>query len=129
MLDFSATYHIIFDYNEFQNLISVQISISIANEATMNAKEKGDILLNYQLESKINQVVLKKILYISEMESSELVSVDSIQAAGGMVSFAGNTVTMIYEGKVYGIVRLQHNVYIPQTMDLIVVNAIENVIV
>jgi len=128
VLDSGATHHMTSDRTQFQNLTRVQISISIANGATMTAEGEGDILLNLQLDDETNQVLLKKVLYVPEMGSSGLVSVRCIQAAGGVVSFAENTVSITHEGKLHGIARLQHNAYILQTVDSIVVNATENVV-
>ena len=74
--------------------------------------------MNLQLDNETNQVLLKKVLYVPEMGSSGLVSVRCILAAGGVVTFAENTVCIRHEGKVHGIARLQHNAYILQTTDL-----------
>jgi len=49
------------------------------------------------------------------MSSSGLVSVQCIQAAGAVVSFAENTVSIRYRRKLYGIAKLVQNAYILQT--------------
>jgi len=72
----------------------------------MITEGEGDILLNLQLDGETNQVLLKKVLYIPEIGSSRLVSVRCIQAAGGVVSFTENTVSITHEGKLHGIARL-----------------------
>jgi len=128
VLDSGATHHMTSDRTQFQNLTPARISISIANGATMIAEGEGDILLNLQLDDETNQVLLKKVLYVPEMGSSGLVSVRCIQAAGGVVSFTKNTVSITHEGKLHGMAKLQHNAYILQTVDSIVVNATENIV-
>jgi len=52
------------------------------------------------------------------MGSTGLVSVRCIQAAGGVVSFAGNTVSIKHGRELYSITKLEQNAYILQTENI-----------
>jgi len=120
VLDSGATHHMTSDHSQFKDITPVQTSISVANGATMIAEGEGDVELDLMVEGVKNQVTLKKVLYVPEMGSSGLVSVRCIQAAGGVVKFAGNTVSITHGEKLHAIAKLQHNAYILQTADPIV---------
>jgi len=79
------------------------------------AEGEGDVLLNLTVKGVKNPVILKKVLYVPEMGSSGLVSVQCIQAARAVVSFAENTVSIRHGRKLYGIVKHEQNAYILQT--------------
>ena len=122
VLDSGATHHMTSDRTQFQALKPVQREISVANGATMTAEGEGDILLNLVVDGVKNQVILKKILYVPKMGSSGLVSVRYIQAAGGVVTFAGNTVSITHGQRLHSIAKLEQNAYILQTADPIAAN-------
>ena len=117
VLDSGATNHMTSDRTQFQHITPVQTPIHIGNGATMIAEGEGDVLLNLTVKGVKNPVILKKVLYVLEMGSSGLVSVRCIQAAGAVVSFAENTVSIsLRQGrKLYGIAKLVQNAYILQT--------------
>jgi len=117
VLDSGATHHMTSDRTQFQDITPVRTSISVANGATMTAEGEGDVQLNLLVDGVKNQVILKKVLYVPEMGSSGLGSVRCIQAAGGVVCFAENTVSITHEEQLHGVAKLQHNAYILQTAD------------
>jgi len=83
----------------------------------MTTEGEGDVQLNLLVDEVKNQVILKKGLYVPEMGSSGHVSVHCIQAAGGVVSFAENTVSITHEEQLHEVIKLQLNAYILQTAD------------
>jgi len=115
VLDSGATNHMTSDRTQFQHINPVQTPIHIANGATMMAEGEGDVLLDVTVKGVKNPVILKKVLYVPAMGSSGLVSVRCIQAAGAVVSFAANTVSIRHGRKLYGIAKLEQNAYILQT--------------
>ena len=94
----------------------------------MMAEGEGDVKLNLVVNGAKNQVKLRKVLFIPEMGSSELVSVRCIQAAGGVVSFAEDTVSITHGETLHGIAKLQHNTYILHTAELIAANTTTTVV-
>ena len=128
VLDSGATHHMTSNRTQFQDITPVRTAISVANGATMMAEGEGDVTLNLEVNGTKNEVILKKVLYVPVMGSSGLVSVRCIQAAGGVVSFAENTVSITHGQKLHGIAKLQHNPYILQTADPIVANTTMSVV-
>jgi len=118
VLDSGVTNHMTSDRTQFQHINPLQTPIHIANGATMMAEGEGNVLLNVTVKGVKNSIILKKILYIPEMGSSGLVSVRCIQAAGALVSFAENTVSIRHGKKLYGIAKLEQNAYILQTENI-----------
>jgi len=84
----------------------------------MIAEGEGNVLLNLTVKGVKNPVILKKVLSVPEMGSSGLVSVRCIQAAGAVVSFAENTVSIRHGKKLYGIAKLEQSAYILQTKNI-----------
>ena len=62
------------------------------------------------------------------MGSSGLVSVRCIQAAGGVVSFAENTVSISHNERFHGIAKLQHDAYILQNAEPIAANTTTSIV-
>jgi len=118
VLDSGATNHMTSDRTLFQQMNPVQTPIHIANGDTMMAEGEGDVVIGLVVNGVKNPVVLKRVLYVPEMGSSGLVSVRCIQAAGGVVSFAGNTVSIKHGRELYGIAKLEQNAYILQTENI-----------
>jgi len=92
VLDSGATNHKTSDRTLLQQMNPVQTPIHIANRDTMMAEGEGVVVIGLLVNDVKDPVVLKRVLYVPEMGSSGLVSVRCIQAAGGVVSFAGNRV-------------------------------------
>ena len=84
----------------------------------MIAEGEVDVLLSLMVNGVKNPVILKKVLYVPEMGSCGLVSVRYIQAAGAVVSFAENTVSIRHGRKLYDITKLEQNAYILQTENI-----------
>ena len=118
VLDSGATNHMTSDRTLFQDLNPVQNPIHIANGATMMAEGEDDVVIGLVVNGVKNPVVLKRVMYVPEMGSSGLVSVRCIQAAGGVVSFAGNTISIKHGRELYGIAKLEQNAYILQTENI-----------
>jgi len=128
LLDSGATPHMTSNCTQFQDIAPVRKSISVANGATMMAEGEGDVKWNLVVNGAKNKVILRKVLYVPEMGSSGLVSVRCIQAAGGVVSFAGNAVSITHGETLHAIAKLQHNAYILQTAEPIVANTTVSVV-
>ena len=109
VLHSGATNHMTSDCTQFQHINLFQTPIHIANGATMMTEGEGDVLLNLTVKGVRNPVILKKVLYVQEIGSSGLVSVRCIKAAGAVVSFAKNTVSIRHGKKLYGIAKLEQN--------------------
>ena len=94
----------------------------------MMAEGEGDVKLNIVVYGDKNQVILRKVLLVSERGSGELVSVRCIQAAGSVVSFAEDNVRMTHGLTLHGIAKIQHYVYILQTAEPIAVNTTTSIV-
>ena len=118
VLDSGATHHMTADKSLFESLSSIRAPIRIANGPEMIAIGEGDIVLDLVVDRRVNQVLLKKVLYVPDMGQSGLVSVRCIQAAGGIISFGvpeKDLVSICHGKKLVGIARLENNAYVVQT--------------
>jgi len=100
---------------QFQHITLVQNLIHITNGATIMAEDKSNIILSLTVKGVKNLVILKQALYVPAIGSGGLVSVRWIQAAGAVVSFTENTISIWNGEKLYSITKLEQNTYILQT--------------
>jgi transposase InsO family protein len=118
VLDSGATHHMTSDKTLFESITLIRAPIRIANGGEMIAIGEGDIILDLDASGTVNQVRLKRALYVPDMGQSGLLSVRCIQAAGGIISFGvpKKDVVSIYHGrKLMGIACLENNAYVVQT--------------
>jgi len=84
----------------------------------MIAMGEGDIVLDLEVNGTVNQVKLRKALQVPDMGQSGLLSVQCIQAAGGIISFGvpeKDVVSICHGEKLVGMARLENNPYVLQT--------------
>ena len=79
------------------------------------AEDKSNVILSLTVKGVKNLVILKQALYVPAIGSGGLVSVCWIQAAGAVVSFTENTISIWNGEKLYSITKLEQNTYILQT--------------
>jgi len=105
------------DKTLFERLNSIRAPIHIANGSEMIAIGEGDIVLDLEVNGTVNQVKLRKTLYVPDMGQSGLLSVRCIQAAGGIISFGvpeKDVVSIFHGKKLVGMARLENNAYVLQ---------------